>query len=475
MGGAPPTPPDDSTAPLNNVGTANWNSLKLIGDGIGLLANFAGAIGGAISFVDFLLESLGGPKADAILASLENLQTTIDSDFHQLGADLAAENILSRLDDIQMDLSSSEALYGDLLSGKLLSLQLTPNDINTYILACITAMYDLTYDPSFPTTKWNVVGDQQPFWSDAGVYIFWGGPNPAVSGSFAGDIDAGYGPFRIGSPGVYPPNATVFDYTYILPKYLQALLIFMGVAGSLDPNFAGPNDYGYAITGGPLLPVGAATMLKTVHDTILHGIQKMQPGAVPYTQSPSGYIEWDGFILNEWLSGENTGAAWAGLTPIPPDIWKNLDSWPDSVNIEYGAVDIFSGVSRMADYVIKFSTAFPNDYSDMGPYYKFQIRLLRKAKEVYVAVGLTDLWNLINSLNRLVGGPLMSRPNFADWSFRNELIPMSNIAAQKDGNYHLMDLVRFLKHTAPDDTPSLDKASTTSLQVALSPITTSRL
>jgi len=249
---------------------------------------------------------------------------------------------------------------------------------------------------------------------------------------------------------------------------LQMLLIFMGVAGSLDPNFASPHDYGYAITGGPLLPIGAATMLKTVHDKILNeGIAKMQPVGTPQ-QAQLGE-KWDTIILDDWLDGERNGAVIAGFTPLPPDI---LPQVPDTVNIEYGAIETFSGVSRMADYVIKFP---PGSNLDPSLNQKFQIRLLRKAKEVYVAVGLMTLWNTINSLNRLVGGPLMSRPNFADWSFRNELIPMSNIAAQGDCKFHLMDLARFLKHTPPDDTPSLDKAATTSLRVALSPNTTSRL
>ena len=39
-------------------------------------------------------------------------------------------------------------------------------------------------------------------------------------------------------------------------------------------------------------------------------------------------------------------------------------------------------------------------------------------KDVYVGVGLVNVWQTINILNSLIGDPLVPRPGLIDWSFR---------------------------------------------------------
>lgn len=105
----------------------------------------------------------------------------------------------------------------------------------------------------------------------------------------------------------------------------------------------------------------------------------------------------------------------------------------------------------MADYQITLQDIDAMPASDASASNKFQIRLEKKAKDVYVAVGLRDVWELINRLKAIVGDAPLARPNFADWSFRN-IIGMAQIPPRQDGSVHLSDVARFLTNTVPLDT-----------------------
>jgi hypothetical protein len=138
-----------------------------------------------------------------------------------------------------------------------------------------------------------------------------------------------------------------------------------------------------------------------------------------------------------------------GITPLPAE---PLGPSLPGANIEFGAVEVFSGYSAMGDYKISFSGLDSNSaWSDPAPYRKFQIRTLQKAKSAYVAVGLRTLWTTINHLNRLVGDPPITGPNFGDWSFR-ALARTAQVVAP-DGSISLKTLASFLKNTRPLDTP----------------------
>jgi hypothetical protein len=159
----------------------------------------------------------------------------------------------------------------------------------------------------------------------------------------------------------------------------------------------------------------------------------------------------------------------AGITPLEPQESATIRSLIVSIGLEprysvpfilldrlggvrisYGAVEKFSGVNSMGDYKITFQDIDAMPASDATAFNKFQIRLEKRAKDVYVAVGLLDVWKTINHLKALVGDAPLPRPNFADWSFRN-LISTAQIPPRQDG-FHLSDLAQFLRDTIPLDT-----------------------
>jgi hypothetical protein len=118
--------------------------------------------------------------------------------------------------------------------------------------------------------------------------------------------------------------------------------------------------------------------------------------------------------------------------------------------ILYGAVEKFSGASAIGTYVIQIGAydepGWLSYYStDPSAYHKFQIRLLKKTKDLYVAIGLLDVWKAINSVRSILGEAPLSRPNYADWSFR----AISNIVGQAS----LRAIQRFIVSTPPIDTP----------------------
>src|SRR5262249_37071642 len=151
------------------------------------------------------------------------------------------------------------------------------------------------------------------------------------------------------------------------------------------------------------------------HDTIVSGITPLTPG--PWNR------QWLFDALRWFFS---PGFSRPGITPLepppssamakiedflgnplPPELLGSLGG----VTIKYGAVERFSGSSSVVDYKITFQDINAMAASDTGPFNKFQIRLAKKAKDVYVNVGLLDVWNTINRLKAIVGDAPLPRPN----------------------------------------------------------------
>ena len=120
----------------------------------------------------------------------------------------------------------------------------------------------------------------------------------------------------------------------------------------------------------------------------------------------------------------------------------------------------------MGNYQISFQD-IPNNSIDPAPFNKFQIRLLKRAIDVYIGVGLPRVWNVINSLNALVGAAPVPRHPFADWSFREILQVSAFQADPTTGKFSLYSLAKFINNTLPIDTGRA--APTTSFQQLLSP------
>jgi hypothetical protein len=136
------------------------------------------------------------------------------------------------------------------------------------------------------------------------------------------------------------PSDQVFNYTYILPAYLLALAMFIGVGSALDPSFIADHA-GTTDTPGPLRL--AASKLLNVHSMIQSAITRLQP--------TSGGSAWKWTVqdlynmYSTWQNGDDS--YWPGITYI----WTD---YQHIVNIEYAAVEIYSGASSMADYKIAF-------------------------------------------------------------------------------------------------------------------------
>lgn len=117
--------------------------------------------------------------------------------------------------------------------------------------------------------------------------------------------------------------------------------------------------------------------------------------------------------------------------------------------IDYGAVELYSGVSRVATYELLykdlyFHTPFGQKLVfNPAVYKKYQIRLLKKQKEVYAAIGLQSVTRLILRL-RSITDPWGAAPTYGDWSFKG----LCGIL----GSHSLLDLKKLLKLTPPFDT-----------------------
>jgi hypothetical protein len=88
-----------------------------------------------------------------------------------------------------------------------------------------------------------------------------------------------------------------------------------------------------------------------------------------------------------------------------------------------------------------------------------------RTKDVYVGVGLRNVWQVIGNLNALVGDPPLSGTSFGDWSFR-EILGLSNLAPTS-GGYSLRALGEFIIGTEPLDTPYTPGATAFSFQTLL--------
>jgi hypothetical protein len=415
---------------INNVFSTNNAAINVLSSVLGTAADLSGAIG----LVNMVVGLFGG--SDPTQAALQEILTTVQKDFAQLNAADKAERIIQRLQNLDNITGPAETQLEQLQAHM-------PTDIGQ----CLNAINELALNPD-AISNWQGVFSDQLFWTDSGEYFQF----PNLQGDdqrgvdWAADaMDAGYGQQT-------PPEVgenLVFSYLYVLPDFLRTLAIFIAVAGSDDPKWV--SDYGPQV----LQPV-AGFLKNNVHDTIASGITQLSPGS------------WDGQSL--WkavgippLAGPSTPSGkwpWQGVSAIPavPQSINvfNLDIIPPiptaiGANLEFGAVEKFSGYSSIGNYQIFFGDT-PDNSTDPAPFNKFQIRLLKRAHDVYIGVGLLQVWNVINTLNALVGAPPAPRHPFAGWSFR-QLLQLSGLQPDPATNkFSLYSLAGFINRTPPLDT-----------------------
>ena len=410
---------------INNWFGENCTVINLIGSAFGAGADISGFLA---------LFGVGGDKTEA---ELQNILKTIQNDFAQLNAADKAGRIIQKLQNLDDITSPAQTQLEQLQAHKAADIQ-----------PCLNAINALAINPD-ATSNWQAVFSDQIFWTDAGQYFQFKNIeiNPLDKTS-VNALDAGYGeqtPAQVGGEDL------AFSYLYVLPDFLRVLAIFIAVAGSEDPNWVA--DYGPQVLG----PV-AAFLKNNVHDTIASEITFLSPNF------------WDGQTL--WnaigvsaLNGPSTPSGkwpWPGVSAIPAvprsvypivDPPGTLPTIPTatSANIEFGAVEKYSGYSSMGNYQITFHD-IGSAWTDPSMFNKFQIRLLKRAIDVYIGVGLPQICNVINSLNTLVGTPPLLPHPFSRWSFR-EIFKVSSFQPNPATNkLSLYSLSRFIYNTQPLDT-----------------------
>lgn len=432
----PPAPSGNIASALNDIFKVQNSTINTISDITGAIADAAGAIGGIGSVISLVLGFINSGQPDEIQAAVQSIQTTINNDFAKLNAENIAFQILQRNTTLQGYISPAETQLQSLPA--FINTNPTPAQVVPYVGLCITALNDFSGQDDL---VWNMPSGSWIYWTDVGEYesvcyylVVGGGWNAASADVGYGELDA-------------PQNAdcTVFIPVNSLPLYLYGVCIFLAVGAALDPNFA--------INYADVLRSSAA-MLQSKHDQI------MQNGFT--TLSPPNWTT-GGIGLQQTACPTPVSGA---PPPRPPGLRLVYapGSAPPPVTgalIEYGAVEKFSGFSSIGDsYQINFSNSAA--IFDPAIFNKLQIRLMKRAKDVYVAVGLRSFWTVINKLKSLVGDPLLPGPNFADWSLR-QVLPLAQLPGTAAGQ-SVRALGNFLIDTQPLDTPYSPGASSFSIR-----------
>lgn len=429
---------------LQDVGVKNANALKAfqgIGDFLGTVADISGVIGGVIAFGQWLLSlfNQGPDPSQRVLDAITALGQFL-KDVQR------AEDLEAKLTNLQDELASAVTALQSLPS--LAKEQLTEHDVTDELQGPLNSVNKLA-----PPDVLNLGGGQgaglggpwlvpyqlQFFWSDSdSPDVAW---PPASFGVVGPAMPAGYGQLAPAQ------DSLVFNYTFILPQYIRAVAAFLAVGIVIDPNFG--KNWGDTV----IRPT--ARLLRGVHDYVRNnGLTKLSPGL------------WNVQTLASWLQvgslpGEYTcSASLLGRPSGPTGVFPILNGGSIlngffigqavGVKIEYGAVEKFSGFNSVGMYT--FIPPLGLAPTDPRPNGKFQIRLLRRVKDVYIGTGMPDVWNLINQLNAVVGDAPLPAPSFADWSFRKDIEPVAGVT-RSDGSLSLRDVQNLIAQTPPDDLP----------------------
>ncbi|HYK37241.1 hypothetical protein [Alloacidobacterium sp.] len=432
----PQQPSGNIASALNDIFKVQNSTINTISDITGAIADAAGAIGGIGSVVSLVLGFINSGQPDEIQTAVQTIQTTINNDFAKLSAENIAFQILQRNTTLQGYISPAETQLQSLPA--FINTNPTPAQVVSYIGPCITALNDFSGQDDL---VWNMPSGSWIYWTDVGEYESTCYYLDVGGGWNAPSVDVGYGELDA------PLNAdgTVFIPVNSLPLYLYGVCIFLAVGAALDPNFA--VNYADVLRS-------AATTLQSKHD------QTMQNGFTPL--SPPNWTA-GGIGLQQTACPAPVGGA---PPPRPPGlrlIYASGSMPPPLAGalIEYGAVEKFSGFSSIGDsYQINFTTT--NVIFDPAVFNKLQIRLMKRAKAVYVAVGLRNFWIIINKLKKLIGDSLLPGPNFADWSLR-QVFAQAQLPGTAAGK-SVRALGAFLIGTQPLDTPFSAGATSFSLR-----------
>lgn len=215
---------------FNDIGLENVTGIKTAGDVFGTLADLSGAVG----FVQLgisLIESFSSQDDE-----LKQVLNAIQADFKQLSdqvaqlsGQVAASDKLQRMRDIDQGINAAVGVFEQLQANLSSTPPVSQDFKQSQIQTCLDAVLFFTdYDD-----KWQVVGTDLPYYSDA-----W-------SGTLAP---------QVGSDGL------VFSYTYTLPQFLRAIYIFLTAIAAFDPTSL--KNYQSVLNK-------CLQRLESVHDTIV--------------------------------------------------------------------------------------------------------------------------------------------------------------------------------------------------------------
>jgi hypothetical protein len=411
---------------LFGIDDKSTSAFKSISAGIGAIADIAGAVTGVGGAIDAVLTLVNGAKDQLgpVLNAIGGLNE------HQKAGDIQA-----RLTNLNNVWATAQQIVDNLKASVDAGPALEIGDRIAQVGACRLAIDSLIgFDNTRVAGAFLAPFQDQIYYDDAGAFVY---PNfeHTPPSNLPVEIDAGYG---LQTP---PPDPTglVFSQLYVLPLFLYLETVFVTVGLALIPGFR--DEYRAPISSD-------AAYLTKVHDTIRDGFRFRIPD------------QWDvpDLFLKAWIGGGR------GISAVL-DVFFRMSG----ARIDYGGLELYSGASVGAQYVIPLSevssqspvadlaTQFPPPVitelnSDPRLYMKFQLRAERRRRDLYRIVGLTEIWHAANQLRALIGeGP--SPGPLADYSLRTFAQTLGDDAFDGTSNAYSVSRVHdFVTRTAPVDT-----------------------
>ena len=436
---------------LAGIGDVDRSAVNVFGSLAGTIADFAGAAAGVVAIVQ-LMQSWTGTQT-----TLDSIKNAINAQYARLREDQKAQDITARLTNLDNETAVAKGVADGLAAD--VAANLSTGERNQRIETCLTALEALGGE------AWNAPFDDQVYWND------W----PDFANIFgAGDDfyrEFGYGYSKFGTDDLAPApdqNGRVLSYTYILAAYLRVLALVLAEIIALEsPSVQQWKDALH----------NAAQKLQNVHDTILESIESLAPApwSGPRT-SPSdpleGQFAWTGFDLFEAMQWfvfvgvplPDLAAPLTGVTPLyrrfePGQSRCHGRGCADRVRRRRSPqrIQLHSLLDRRQDEGRRLhprslpgAPPDPLPPSWYDPYRKFQVRLLKRRKDVYRGVGLPAVREAITKVSALIGEPPPAGPSPADWS----LLQVSEIVGPDDaGQRSLRHVRRFLEQTPVYDLP----------------------
>jgi hypothetical protein len=455
------------------TGAANSSAVNVIGAGIGTVADFVGGVGAVISAVE-LAEKLALGNDNARTA-LQEIIDAMYTGFHELNLDLRAEDLKRQWDLIDLLFADAEAAFDSLKSDLTASPPVDSGYKSLQIQKCLAPV--LVFEGLVwgePADQWQFIHDFQVYFSPTYPWYYEGGglPSSLFPFSYGGQTFA----VNFRDPNTFDPgadaNGLTFNYIYILPSYLRAIMLFLAVGAAFRPDFTRVYEHNLR---------NSAKFLLMIHDQIRDGILAISAPAeddiLPYTFSCNGPDQSGAYHIVPSLTPASltpagcdpifdstcmgTGylgpSSWevATVAPGEPNAWPPpfpqiiyppgagfseyvclyTPPYPTDFTRPFGAVNIYSGYGSVASYPDPLPdlppgpvggfppshggpSAFPPPDWCLGFYGKYLLRTVKRIKDVYRGVGLPDVVNTVNRLRALVGDPPMPEPGFASWSLR---------------------------------------------------------